>query len=286
MNRHALLNTLCAGLLILAPAWMPVANAGTPPPILVCYPGGQVPEAEAGTAMNAMLQVIERLGDWKQGRFTSQFTTDASECRQLFSSLKPAFAIASPGLFLEQRDTHHLVPLVQPKMRGETVEQYRIMVQKGRFTTLNDLKGKSLGGTLLEEPAFLEKIVFDGKLDPASFFNLKPGRQAIRALRALDKGEVDAVILNGQQYAALTSLPLQNPLEAIHVSSGIPLMGMLADSQASTAEDRARLARSLESLCTDPEGKKLCDLFGIEAFVPANTAAFDALAARWNGGRE
>ncbi|MDD5036165.1 MAG: PhnD/SsuA/transferrin family substrate-binding protein [Methylococcaceae bacterium] len=259
------------------------AGAAAPSPLVVCYPGGAVNEQDAKGAMDAMLRVVERVGQWPQNSFTSLFSAKAAECRQLLAENKPSFAITSLGLYLELHDQNNLVPLVQPRIDGRASERYRVVVQKGKFKTLDELKGKSLGGTVLEEPQFTGRIVFAGKVDPAGFFVLKPSKQAIRALRALDKGEIDAVILNEQQYSALASLALTNPLEALFTSEEIPLMGVVADSKTSTAEERARFAKALEGMCSDPEGKKLCDLFGIRAFAVADPAVFEPMLRQWNG---
>ena len=252
-----------------------------PAPIVVCYPGGPVSEAEANSAMGAMLRVVERVGDWPANSFTSYFTAQVDDCRNLLNTKQPAFAITSLGLFLEQRQAHHLLPVVQPRMKGATSERYRVMVQKDKYADLESLKGKSMGGTVFEEPDFLTKIVFAGNPDPAKFFNIQPSRQAIRALRSLDKGELDAVLLNGQQYAALGSLPLKTPLAAVFTSEDIPLMGLVANSQKSKPEERQRLAKALQGMCTDTDGRKLCDLFGIEAFVAADSAAIDPMIKLW-----
>lgn len=258
-----------------------VPAVADPAPIVVCYPGGPVSETEANNAMGAMLRVVERVGEWPENSFTSFFTASVDECRNLLSSKKPAFAITSLGLFLEQREAHHLLPVVQPRMKGATSERYRVMVQKDKYATLESLRGKSMGGTVFAEPDFIRKIVFSGTVDPSVDFNTQPSRQAIRALRSLDKGELDAVLLNGQQYAALGSLPLKSPLAAVFTSQDIPLMGLVANSLTSKQEERARLAKALQGMCSDTDGKKLCDLFGIEAFVPANPAAIDPMIKRW-----
>ena len=256
-----------------------------PAPIVVCYPGGPVSESEANTAMGAMLRVVERVGEWPANSFTSYFTAQADECRSLLKSKQPAFAITSLGVFLEEREAHHFLPMVQPRMKGATSERYRVMVQKDKYATLESLHGKSIGGTVFEEPDFIRKIVFAGKIDPAVDFNTQPSRQALRALRSLDKGELDAVLLNGQQFAALGSLPLKSPLAAVFTSEDIPLMGLVANSLTSKPEERTRLAKGLLGMCTDTDGKKLCDLFGIEAFVPANPAAIDPMIKLWQHGK-
>lgn len=261
----------------------PLAAFATPETLVVCYPGGPVSAKDANGAMTAMLRVVERVGQWPSDSFASLFTTKLDECRKEMAEKKPKFAITSLGLYLELRETQHLMPLIQPKIKGRTSEQFRIIVQKDKFKSLEDLKGKTLGGTPLEEQNFIGKIVLAGKNDPASFFVLKPTNQAIRALRSLDKGDLDAVILNEQQYAALPSLNLPNPVEAIFTSEEIPLMGVVADSQATTPEERARFGKALEGMCADAEGKKLCELFGIESFASVEPAVFEPMVKLWGG---
>ena len=259
--------------------------ATTPESIVVCYPGGTVNNKDANGAMNSMLRVVERVGQWPENSFDSQFTTKTDECRKLISEKKPRFAFTSLGLYLELRGQHQLVPIVQPKIKGLSSERYRIMVQKGKYNSLDDLKGKTLGGTPLEEPSFIGKIVFAGKYDPTTFFVLKSSNQAIRALRSLDKGELDAVILNDQQFGGLTSLQLSNPLEAVFTSEEIPLIGMVADKASTTEEERTRFTNALKEMCTDTEGKKLCELFGIESFSAADEPVFEPMIKLWANGQ-
>jgi hypothetical protein len=273
--------------LIIASLLAPIAVSAAPNPemIVVCYPGGAVNAKDATGAMNSMLRVVERVGQWQENSFNSVFVTKPDECRKQMAEKNPKFAITSLGLYLELRDPHNLVPVVQPRIKGRTSERYRVMVQKDKYKSLDELKGKTLGGTVLEEPAFIGKIVFAGKYDPASFFVLKPSNQAIRALRALDKGELDAVILNEQQFGALGSLHREKPLEAVFESGEIPLMGVVANSAITTAEERARFGKALEGMCTDAEGKKLCELFGVESFGNVDAAVFEPMVKLWTEGK-
>ena len=259
--------------------------ASTPEMIVVCYPGGSVNVKDANGAMSSMLRVVERVGQWPENSFNSLFTTKSDECRKQIAEKNPKFAITSLGLYLELRTPHNLIPVVQPKIKGSTSERYRVMAQKGKYKSLDELKGKTLGGTVLEEPSFVGKIVFAGKYDPASFFVLKSSNQAIRALRALDKGELDAVILSEQQFGGLASLKMKAPLEAIFTSEEIPLMGVVANSATTTEEERARFGKALEGMCTDTEGKKLCDLFGVESFASVNTKMFEPMVKLWAEGK-
>lgn len=259
--------------------------ASVPAPVVVCYPGGPVSEDDANKAMSAMLNVVEKVGGWPTQSFSSAFSSDVEGCKILLKEKKPAFAITSLGIFLDQRQSLHLEPVVQPKMRGGSTEEFHLVAVKGHFGSLNDVKGKQVGGTVFEEAEFIRRIVFAGKLDPQKDFSLKPSKQAIRALRALDKGELDAVLLNGQQFAALASLPLTHELESVFTSAPIPLMGLVANQEASSPEERNRFAKALSDMCSDPDGKKLCEIFAIDAFVPASQAAIQPAISLWEKGR-
>lgn len=255
--------------------------APKPETIVVCYPGGSLNAKDATGAMDSMLRVVERVGQWPENSFSSVFITKPDECRKQMAEKKPKFAITSLGLYLELRDQHSLMPVVQPKIKGRTSERYRVMVQKDKYKSLDELKGKTLGGTVLEEPSFISRIVFAQKYDLASFFVLKPSNQAIRALRALDKGELDAVILNEQQFGALGALQMAVLLEAVFTSEEIPLMGVVANSTIAAEEERARFGKALEGMCADTEGKKLCELFGVESFVSVDAAVFEPMVKLW-----
>lgn len=253
--------------------------------IVVCYPGGSVNAKDANAAMSSMLRVVERVGQWQENSFNSVFLTKSEDCKQQIADYHPKFAITSLGLYLELHDQYKLVPVVQPKIKGLTSERYRVMVQKDKYKSLDELKGKTLGGTVLEEPAFVGKIVFAGKYNLAGFFELKPSNQAIRALRSLNKGELDAVILNEQQFSGLGALQMDVPLESVFTSEEIPLMGVVANGVTTTAEERARFGKALETMCSDTEGKKLCELFGVESFDSVDATHFEPMVRLWANGQ-
>lgn len=251
--------------------------------VLVCYPGGgTVTDRQARPAMQKMLGVIESLGGWPAGTFQHSFTAKVGECRKLLAKSKPAITLTSLGLFLEHRAGHHLVPISKPRMAGSSEEIYRVMTKKGGPASLAALKGKTLGGSLLDESEFLQRIVFAGQIDPASHFQLKPAKRALRDLRKLAKGELDAVLVNDQQFRALGSLGFAKELQPIFASKPLPLIGLAADSQQVDAADRQRLTEALSKMCTHETGREVCEMFGLQSFAPANPADYQGVISLWN----
>jgi len=125
-----------------------------------------------------------------------------------------------------------------------------------------------------------------GAVDPESFFTLKRSQRVLHCLRSLAKGELDAVIVNSQQYRALGSLPIAGELEAVFTSEEIPLAGIVANGKLTTADERSRFTRALSQVCSHQEGKKLCELFGVESFVAADLQAFQKTIDLWKSQKE
>jgi len=258
-----------------------IPASSSPFSVMVCYPGGPIKAADARPALDSMVKVIESAGHFKPGSMSSQFTTNLDECRKTLAQNPPHFAIISLGLFLEYETTYNLTPVAQPNIEGKTADTYRILVKKGTFGNLDALQGKTLGGTHLQEPLFLQRIVLKNRFDPAKHFKLQPSPRALEALRRLNQGKLDAVIVNDQQYKSLNSLPFAKDLEPIFTSGPVPLMGVVANTKKSSPEDRARLTQALSTMCSDPKGKELCELFGVESFVPADMNIYKSVKALW-----
>lgn len=249
--------------------------------VLICYPGGAVQSQDAEAVTESMLRVVEEAGNWPAGSMTGLFTSAINECGTHLDEQKPPFAITTLGTFLAYREKLDLIPLAQPVIDGSSAERYRIMVRKGMFNSLQALKGKAVGGALVEEPEFLKRVVLQGKADPQSFFTLKGSQRVLHCLRALTKGELDGVIVNSQQYRALGSLPFAGELEVAFTSEEVPLVGLMANGKLTTADERNRFARALSRVCTHQEGRQLCELFGVENFVPADLQAFQKVIDLW-----
>jgi ABC-type phosphate/phosphonate transport system substrate-binding protein len=267
-----------AGLLVL-PAT--AVRAETPLEVVVCYPGGPIRARDAKPAMDSMLRVIEDTGHWPQGTISAHFTSKMDECHQFIEEKDPHFLFGSLGLYLQNRKKLHLIPVALPNIDGRKTDAYRVLALKGKYKNLGDLKGKTLGGTHLKESEFLKRIVFANKIDPAKHFKIKPSRRALRALRKLTKGKLDAVIVNQQQYKSLGSLKFADQLEAVFTSEAIPLIGIVANTSKTSADERARLTQALTSMCTHSKGKELCELFGVEAFAPVDKSAYEKVIRQW-----
>lgn len=251
--------------------------------VLVCYTVGSVAAKDAKPAVEKMVHVIERLAHWEEGTWSGIFTDDFQKCNALMASEKPKLVIPPLGLYLRQRKEKGLVPISIPLIHGQSSETFRLVVRKGTFRSVEEMRGAKIGGTLLEDVLFLKKVVFRDRLDPAQHFQLQPSKVALKPLRELASGKLDGVLLNEQQFRALGGLPFAKDLEVVFQSEPIPVPGVFAVSGQTTEEERKRIQRALGGFCEDKEGRSFCELFGIDGFVRADESSFAGVEALWDG---
>lgn len=257
------------------------------PSLMVCYPGGAVKASQALPAVKQLATTLVRLGG-ATGPIekATRFLTDVSQCRRELEG-HPPILIASLALYLEHAESNHLLPLVRPKVGGVDTETWHLVVKKGRATDLAGLKGGTLGGTAVAEPELLERLLFTAEntggqvADAGTFFKYQAGPRPLSQLKALLDGGLDAVLLTRAQHAALAALPFADQLQTLWTSPALPLVGVLVDTERTTAAERADLQRALLGVCADAEGAPLCQLFGLERFEAVDAGVYAEVAKAW-----
>ena len=219
---------------------------------------------------------------------TSLIGTYFNETTPAIAHLKTnrdAFVLGSLGFYLANRKALGLSPLAILKTSGDSEERAYVLVKKGRYKSLDDLKGKSLyGSPLFEDLGYINRVVFDGKLDAAKQFDLKPTSRPLTAIRKLDKGEADAVLLNTVQYESLRRMPLFESLEVVFTSEPRPALGLMVTETPRTKAIRDKLLKAVVEMCSTPKGQSLCSNFGISGFEPMKPGALDATIKVYEGG--
>jgi len=245
--------------------------------LVLCYPGGNVRERDAKPATEQMLRVVEKMAGWPANSFSAEFTSDMNKCTELMAT-NPEFAIVSLGFLLGHENS--LMAVVQPKIGGKTTEIFRVLVRKGAFATMEALRGKKLTGTPLAETDYIQKVVFEGRY-PLSGFNVVPSRGALRSLRDLSEGQVDAVLVTDQQYASLKSSPMIRDFDVVFTSRPHSIMPLVASRTGTTEADRRTFVTTMQKFCTNSEGRQFCELFGIDSFLKANDSDYNEARTLW-----
>ena len=180
-----------------------------------------------------------------------------------------AFVLGGLGIYLAQRQALRLVPLARLVGGSGAAEEFSVLVRKGRYASLQDLRGKTLlGSVLADDQRYVDRFVFGGKLAAREWFRCTPSDRPLSALRKLAADEVDAVLVNRVQAEALKTMPLAEKLHAIHGSGPVPTVGLMMASTRRTRALRDRVVQAVAKLCGTEQGAPVCRTYGITGFEP------------------
>jgi ABC-type phosphate/phosphonate transport system substrate-binding protein len=237
---------------------------------------------EAAPYIDTFLRYVEKAQGWPEKSATGKYFSDPAEARAYIAAKKPAWGMMDPDLFLELRKRDELVPIASVTGKNQTLGHLSIVVKDPALKTLDDLKGKVLISNHLQSPRFLSKVVFDGKLDVEKHFKLQPTPSPLKGLKAVDRGEAAATLLDDEQLAAMKTLPFGASLRVLWTSEPLPPVSMVAFGKETTPAEREKFAKMLVGMCADPKGADVCKSLEITKFTPPDKAAFDAAARRYD----
>ena len=269
------------GLILMFLATWGAAWAG-PHDIVVVRPSGPSASEQAQAQIDRLTKQIAAKAGWNAAGASGRYFTSEDEAVAYIKAKRPGFVLGSLGFYLKYRDALGITMVNQAVVKGSTKSQYYVVAKKGTLQTLDELSGKTLGGVHLDEPQFVERNVFDGKLTFGDQVKIQPMR-SLRALRRLDKGELDAVILDQKEKDSLAALTMGAGFELIFASRPISNGGFMTITANASAKDVQVFTQAAKDFCTYDEGKEICKDFDIQEFRPASDGLFAAERAKFKG---
>jgi ABC-type phosphate/phosphonate transport system substrate-binding protein len=242
--------------------------------------GGSTEEAVPYLA--AFLRYAESKLGWPANSANAQFFAEADPALAYITEKQPAFGMLDPELWLTRRTKDDLEVIATVEGKSGAADHYSVVVKDPAFKTLADLKGKKLSSNHLQSPMFVSKVAFDGKIDISKHFVLQPTASPLKGLKAVDRGEADATLLDDAQLANMKSLPFAADLRVIFTSAALPPMPMVVFKKNSTPKDIAAVKQMLLGMCADPAGAKVCTSLQIGKFAPPNKMAYDQATKRYD----
>ncbi len=237
----------------------------------IVFPGGPDPQGEGKNILNQFLGHLSKMTGISSSRLTGQYFNSLSTATSYIRQNRNCFVMASIGFYAANKRSLNLVPLTKVSMEGSDREQFFLLVKKGKYRNLNQLRGKVVSGNVLyENPRFLNKIVFKNKINVSTFFKMKPTQRPLTAVRRLRRGKVDGVLLNRMQYNSLKKLALFQQISVVYSSPSLPALGLMMVKTPVTSSVQEKVVRAMTGMCSLREGKKVCNNFGIQGFKRVN----------------
>jgi len=251
---------------------------------VVVYPGGPSSGGEGSKIVNQFIGTLASITGLPKSRLKGAYFTRIAQADRYISVHRNAFIMGSLGYYLSHKKRFSLAPLTTVNISGNLPEQYRVIVKKGKYQTLRQLRRKKLTGNVLyEDLRFLNKIVFDNKLGNIKrFFRLKKTKRTLRAVRKVARGRIDAVVLNQMQYQSLKGLSMFKKVAVIYTSPAYPTLGFMYSKNSVTDGVRAKILSAVTRMCFLPQGKGACKNFGIKGFSAVNSEVFNGAVQKYN----
>jgi hypothetical protein len=251
--------------------------------LVIVYPGGPDAGSEGKNLAEQLVQHLAGATGLDPMQFTGAYFNDNQQAVSYLKGHRDAFVLGGLGFYLSQRKALGLVPLARLRTEGGSDERFAVVVKKGRFKSLDDLRGKNLWGSVLFDDArYIDRFAFAGKLQTAKWFDLRPTPRPLSAVRKLESEAADAVLLNRAQLEALKQLPLFAGLEPIHTSEPVPTVGLMVIPTPRTKAVQDKIVKSVFELCGTPKGKDICKGVGIAGFDPATTESLETVVRKYD----
>jgi ABC-type phosphate/phosphonate transport system substrate-binding protein len=269
------LAALAAVTLRLAPA-----RADSPHPTFVfCAPGSPGTTQEAQGAMDAFAAAVGAKAGFPVAA-TYAPTEDAGLSR--LRAPDAAVAMVSLPFFLKHEQPLALHAELEPVLQGgAATEQWSLVARKGRITGPAALEGFTILSSAGFAPAFVRGAALSrwGKLPPS--VRISPSSAVLSGLRRAAAGEPVALLLDGAQSAALTSLPFAAELEVVARSPALPVGVVATVGKRLPAARWSKLSAALRGLPSEPPGSAALAGVRMDAFVPLDLAALSAARAAY-----
>lgn len=240
--------------------------------LVICMPGSPGSTAGAKAYMAPFFRRIESLAGWPASTINGSFHPRYSGCMSRIRAVKPGYAVLSLGVYLEQRKSLRLRVIGSVDILYGAGSRLYLVVKKGRYTSLAQLKGKQLTSDHLEESKFLNKVMFGAKIDVNTHFTLKKVRATTKGMRDVKRGRADATIINDQQLRLMKKRGY--PLVVLHKSPRLPGAPLVALGSYARSGDVTKMKKVAAAMCSGSQGKKLCRSTGIKRAQRASNSTY------------
>ena len=263
-----------------------VAEVGTST-LVVCAPGYPGSTAEAQSAMDDLASALAVQAGMKSEALGAVYFEDETDGVAGLGQENAALALVTLPFFLEHRKELSLQPVAQAvQFERMANEPWTLVAGAGRIMAPGDLAGweiMSLGG---HSPAFVRGTVFDGWGEVPDDIDIVFSSRVLTALRRAAKGENVAVLLDGEQAAALDRLPFADDLVVVRTTEPAPTSLLCSVGDRLSTESSAGLIDAAMGLGDTEAAADALAAVRIDRFVVLDTDALDRVTGAFDRANE
>jgi len=261
----------------LAPILAALALGAGPVAFVAIAPGYPGTTAEAQASMDAFAAALRAQAGWPAGSLVAAYYEKDGPGLERLQKGDAALAMVALPLFLQQADAFKLeARLVAAQKGAGPNEVWALVARKGRVGSPAALAGWQVNSIAGYAPAFVRGPALGGWGPVPASTKVVQTTQVLSSLRKAAAGENIAVLLDGTQAAALSTLPFAADLEVVARSSPLP-GGVLVTVGKRLSPDRWKaLDGALRTLGETPAGLAALEAIRLQGFVPLDPTTLAA----------
>ena len=268
---------------------VPLGNARAAQPaaaevsFLIVAPGGPGSQSQAQSFLVELAAALA--ASWPAGSqapgFRGHYHVTEADAAASMKAHPPVFILASPGFYLARRE--QLEVLLQPQRAKDGPGTFHLVTAKPAAAATiagGSIGGLRIGGVPVAEGAWTLRVVLPTLRDGGTA-KLVPSARTLEAVRRLQSGALDAVLLHDADWRRLADTGKSGGLAVAFTSAKLP-EGPVVTPRASATPELRRLATdaalALRGFGGTEAGRAVLRRMTLEGFIPATDADYDGVA--------
>jgi hypothetical protein len=256
-------------------------GAGETTTMVACAPGYPGSTEQAQPTMDAFAEQSAKLAGWNADALAAIYYKSLDEGLERLEQPDAALAFVPLPFFLEYSERLGLVPLLQGIDAERAIETWTLVAAKGKVSGPGSLDGWQVAGRGGYSPAFVRGVALGGWGALPETTEVTFTSRAVSALRKASRGEPVAVLLDGEQSAALDGLPFAAELEPVFTSEPLPGSVLCVVGDRLDTERVAQLREALLRLGDKKNGREILDELRLARFAPVDETGLAKARELW-----
>ncbi len=249
--------------------------------IVACAPGYPGSTEQAQPTMDEFASQTAKAAGWDAEALGAVYYKDLDSGLARLAEPDAALALVPLPFYLDYAEALKLRPLLQAVDADRDQETWTLVAGKGKLSGPASLDGWEITGRGGYSPTFVRAVALDGWGPVPETADVTFTARAISALRKASRGDAVAVLLDGEQSAALEGLPFHAELERVFTSQPLPgsLLCVVGDRMK---DDRAdELGKAILSLSGKNKGREILEELRLARFEPVDETGLARVQGLW-----
>ena len=246
--------------------------------MLLCLPGFPGTAGQAQPFVDKMLRYLEGRMGWEAGSMSGLYVPDGTRGLNELTTRKPGLALVGPSIYAAGHHSLKMKVIAQVEVNGRGKEIYSVITRVDGPSSLAELRGKTMTGTVAHDPRYVHNVLLNQIL-PMGELTLKAQKRPLKALRDVARGKAAAALVDESVRQHMSELDFADELRVIHTSAPVPSPAVVVMGE--NTRHAAALAEVLVGLCGRPDGAELCHSLTLSAIRRATDADYRNLLKRY-----